>query len=378
MSSQVVVTGGTTKGLQNLLNTFFTRKTGVQVLTDAATIAFDTSLGVNASVALTTSRIIGNPTNAQPGDSGHLTIIQPVAGSALATWGSAWRHAGGTDFVLSTEGGTIDTIYWYTPDGIVFEILSAPLPAPEGGGLITVANALARYGLSGVEVGDIVHQTDNNTDYEWLGVSSTIVGCVVGPNGTIGWDSHFTDRGTLNGKRRYQTGGFDDSATISAVYWDGDEWLITDNQGDRIYASSDAVAFPWLVTTWTVGVAGNAPVPEVTTLLDGDVDAGVTVSGIEINFAGSNGFYTSRGFQTFNYVNYNLLGSPDSAIDRAIRNGGFSYDIVHDGSALYQGSTANVNYPWETAYTADSAAPPSPTVTRNDYINENNWSATPL
>ncbi len=125
MSAPVLVTGGASRLLRNLLNAFLTRSTGTQALTDATTVAFDVSLGHNAHVTLTTSRIFGAPTNARAGDRGILRITQPAGGSALATWNAVWKHAGGTDTVLSTGANAVDTLAWYSPDGTVFEILSA-------------------------------------------------------------------------------------------------------------------------------------------------------------------------------------------------------------------------------------------------------------
>lgn len=125
MSAPVLVTRGASRLLRDILNAFLTRFTGVQTLTDAATIAFDVSLGANAHVTLTTSRTFGAPTNARAGDKGILRITQPAGGSALATWNAAWKHPAGTDTVLSTGANAVDTLVWYSPDGTTFEIIAA-------------------------------------------------------------------------------------------------------------------------------------------------------------------------------------------------------------------------------------------------------------
>ncbi len=90
-------------------------------------MAFDVSKGVNAQISLTTSRIVGLPTNANPGDRGILRVIQPAGGSALVTWHANWRFVGGTNTVVSTGANAIDDIQWWTPDGVTFVVLSATL-----------------------------------------------------------------------------------------------------------------------------------------------------------------------------------------------------------------------------------------------------------
>ncbi len=102
----------------------FTRL-GHQILTDAATIAFDVSLGCNAKVTLAGSRTMAAPTNAVAGDGGRITFVQDATGSRIITWNSAWKHPSGTDTVLTTTASAVDTLEWYTPDGTTFHIVGA-------------------------------------------------------------------------------------------------------------------------------------------------------------------------------------------------------------------------------------------------------------
>lgn len=120
-----LVTKGASRTLRDLLNRLLTRTGVVQTLTDAATIAMNVANGANAKVTLTTSRIMGAPTNANAGDSGVIRFIQSGTGSCVITWNAAWRHAGGTDTVLSTAANAIDDLQWWTPDGTSFVVLSA-------------------------------------------------------------------------------------------------------------------------------------------------------------------------------------------------------------------------------------------------------------
>lgn len=382
MPSPITVTGGATNALRNLLNSLFLRKVGTQILTDAATVAFDVSLGSNAQVTLNASRIIGNPTNARAGDSGHLVIVQPGGGNAVATWGSAWKHAGGTDRILSTTGGARDVLEWYTPDGTNFEILTATA-APEEGGPIVVADAFARYSLTDLEIGDIVHQTDTDTDYEWDGPDETVVGLRVGNSGNNSSRSLHQDIGTLNGKRNYQTWGYGlpEEPTISGVFWTGTEWHLTDNQSAVLYRSTDDVAFPWLVTTWINGPGGGSnPQPILYPVTQGEIDAGVRVAGAANAGAPTNGIYTPRGI-VYGHPKYNKFGAPDDDYLQAIGHGGSSMTIWHElvfeegGLVMYESDYGA--FPWLANWTTSYATGAVPSVDRHDAVVEANWTALP-
>lgn len=103
----------------------YTATLEAQTLTDAENVVYDASLGVNAQVLLTDNRIFDAPTNAIPGSSGKLVIVQDDTGSRLATWAAEWKFAGGTGLVLSTAADAVDILHWYTPDGEVFYVLGS-------------------------------------------------------------------------------------------------------------------------------------------------------------------------------------------------------------------------------------------------------------
>lgn len=88
-----------------------------QTLTDAATVAWDMALGINANVTLAGNRTLGAPTNIRAGSSGLLTITQDATGSRTLAYNAAWKFAGGTAPVLSTTAAARDLLAWYSPDG---------------------------------------------------------------------------------------------------------------------------------------------------------------------------------------------------------------------------------------------------------------------
>jgi len=79
-------------------------------LTDAATVALDLSTGLNFTLTLTTSRILGNPSNVKDGQRGSIVITQPGGGSAVLTFGANWKNTSG--IVLSTTGSAKDVLYY--------------------------------------------------------------------------------------------------------------------------------------------------------------------------------------------------------------------------------------------------------------------------
>lgn len=79
-------------------------------LTDAATIAVDLNTFINAAVTLGGNRTLGAPTNAVPGETGRIRIIQDATGSRTLAYGAGWKFAGGTAPSLSTAAGSIDIL----------------------------------------------------------------------------------------------------------------------------------------------------------------------------------------------------------------------------------------------------------------------------
>lgn len=92
-----------------------------QTLTDAATVAFDVSAGVNGHVTLGGNRTLGAPSNGQAGQSGIIRITQDGTGSRTLSYNAVWKFPGGTAPTLSTAAGSVDLLAWYSPDGTNFE-----------------------------------------------------------------------------------------------------------------------------------------------------------------------------------------------------------------------------------------------------------------
>lgn len=82
------------------------------VLTDAATIAWDMSTGIDFTVTLAGNRVLGNPTNLTVGKKGRLRVVQDGAGSKTLSYSSDYEFAGGTAVVLSTAANAQDVLYY--------------------------------------------------------------------------------------------------------------------------------------------------------------------------------------------------------------------------------------------------------------------------
>ena len=86
-----------------------------QTLTDAANISWDYSLGYNAQVRLTASRILDAPTNVADGDYGTLIVTQDAVGSHTLTLPSSFKvvNGGAGAVTLSTAAASIDSLSWF-------------------------------------------------------------------------------------------------------------------------------------------------------------------------------------------------------------------------------------------------------------------------
>jgi len=82
----------------------------VVTLTDAATIAWDMSTGIDFQVTLGGNRTLGNPTNTVVGRRGRIKVIQDGTGSRTLTKSSNHKTAGGSAISLSTAAAAIDYI----------------------------------------------------------------------------------------------------------------------------------------------------------------------------------------------------------------------------------------------------------------------------
>jgi hypothetical protein len=85
-------------------------------LTDAATIAWDSTNQVATFTFVSTNRTMGAPTNLKNGAFYALAVIQN-AGSNTLTWNAAFKFAGGIAPTLSTAAGAKD-YFTFRSDGV--------------------------------------------------------------------------------------------------------------------------------------------------------------------------------------------------------------------------------------------------------------------
>lgn len=79
-------------------------------LTDAATIAWDMSTGIDFTVTLGGNRTLGNPTNTIVGRKGRIRVVQDATGSRTLTKSSNHKTAAGAAITLSAAANTVDYI----------------------------------------------------------------------------------------------------------------------------------------------------------------------------------------------------------------------------------------------------------------------------
>lgn len=92
----------------------------IVTLTQAATIAVNLSSGINFTTTMTGNRTLGAPSNAKPGQSGVIEILQDGTGGRTLAYASAWVFAGGVDPTLSTAAGARDVLaYTVLSAGVV-------------------------------------------------------------------------------------------------------------------------------------------------------------------------------------------------------------------------------------------------------------------
>ena len=104
--------------------TRFAGSGATQVLTDAATIAYDVDLGINASVTLAGNRTLANPTNLRAGMRGSVVVTQDATGNRTLAYGSKWLFPGNSHVLTTTPG-----LFTTPPNGVgsMFSICTAPV-----------------------------------------------------------------------------------------------------------------------------------------------------------------------------------------------------------------------------------------------------------
>lgn len=89
-------------------------------LPQAATILVDLSAGINFTTTMNGNRTLGAPSNAKPGQSGVIEILQDGTGGRTLAFASAWVFAGGVDPTLSTAAGARDVLaYTVLSSGVI-------------------------------------------------------------------------------------------------------------------------------------------------------------------------------------------------------------------------------------------------------------------
>lgn len=96
-------------------------------LTDAATIAWDMNAAINAEVTITANRAFGAPTNAKPGQSGTLAVIQNGTGGFTPTWNSVFKFDNGTAPTVDTAANRVTRFSYFVRSTSFIEIYRAGL-----------------------------------------------------------------------------------------------------------------------------------------------------------------------------------------------------------------------------------------------------------
>jgi len=87
---------------------------GEATLTDGATISWDLDDNQVAKVTLAGDRTMNAPTNMVAGGTYILRVIQDGTGTRLITWNSVFKWVNGEAPTLSTGGGDIDILTFYS------------------------------------------------------------------------------------------------------------------------------------------------------------------------------------------------------------------------------------------------------------------------
>jgi hypothetical protein len=96
-------------------------------LTDAATIAWDMSLGIDFTVTLGGNRTLGNPTNTTVGKRGRIRVVQDGTGSRTLTKSSNHKTAGGAALVIAGTASSESYIYYDCVSSTKILLSNAPL-----------------------------------------------------------------------------------------------------------------------------------------------------------------------------------------------------------------------------------------------------------
>lgn len=93
---------------------------GFQTLVDAATIAWDTSLGKVAKVTLGGNRTMGLPTNLVDGETYILHVIQDATPPRTLAWNAAFHWPAATAPTLTNSANKIDVFAFQARGGVLY------------------------------------------------------------------------------------------------------------------------------------------------------------------------------------------------------------------------------------------------------------------
>lgn len=93
---------------------------GMQTLTDAATVAWNAAAGRAAQVTLGGNRTLAAPTNVVNGQTYVLHVIQDGTGTRLLTWNAVFKWPGGTAPTLTATAGKIDVFTFQARGGNLY------------------------------------------------------------------------------------------------------------------------------------------------------------------------------------------------------------------------------------------------------------------
>lgn len=172
--------------------------------------------------------------------------------------------------------------------------------------------------------------------------------------GSTDANGEYTPTGTHNGKPFFNLSGT--SPGLSAISWTGSAWQILSAGAGVLYSSTENVASPWLVVTWTVDEDGTGPAPVVASSATNAVVSGAGTPE-------ANGVYRYTGFSN-GFPFYNLSGTDPAAF--AITNEGGGSFIWHiyaaASSSLYE-NEAGAAFPWlDAGWGVGGGDSPAPTV----------------
>jgi hypothetical protein len=165
----------------------------------------------------------------------------------------------------------------------------------------------------------------------------------------------YTERGEYQGQPYYNLLGEPNDSGINSISADSNGYYsLVDGGGLELFLTAAPSLVPW-GNIWIDSLIIPTPITQ------GELDAGVTVSG--------------SGEEVYNGV-YTLWGSLNGYTHYEGGSALFCYSGIWSigGGEHTESSIGDVSFPWETEYNIGIlGAAPAPTVTRNDLANLNNW-----